>query len=105
MTRFAGNGAIRTGYLRSASFFSLILVLYPIAWGCSEGGNVISPTSEMIFYGILDFFTGPLFLAFLLFHVSRVDYALFGLASGKYTDTVGGPTGMTKAQEAGVAQP
>ncbi|KAI0197650.1 bacteriorhodopsin [Astrocystis sublimbata] len=30
--------------------------LYPIAWGLSEGGNVIHPDSEAIFYGILDVF-------------------------------------------------
>lgn len=28
--------------------------LYPIAWGLSEGGNVISSDGEAIFYGILD---------------------------------------------------
>ena len=28
--------------------------LYPIAWGISEGGNVISSDGEAIFYGILD---------------------------------------------------
>lgn len=28
--------------------------LYPIAWGVSEGGNVIPSDSEAVFYGILD---------------------------------------------------
>lgn len=28
--------------------------LYPIAWGLSEGGNVIPSDSEAIFYGVLD---------------------------------------------------
>ncbi|RAL68304.1 hypothetical protein DID88_007034 [Monilinia fructigena] len=28
--------------------------LYPIAWGLSEGGNVISGDSEAVFYGVLD---------------------------------------------------
>ncbi|TRX88788.1 hypothetical protein FHL15_010358 [Xylaria flabelliformis] len=32
----------------------LLWFLYPIAWGLSEGGNVIHPDSEAIFYGILD---------------------------------------------------
>lgn len=38
--------------------FQLVLwVLYPIAWGVSEGGNKIQPDSEAVFYGILDLFT------------------------------------------------
>ncbi|KAI0187825.1 bacteriorhodopsin [Xylaria flabelliformis] len=32
----------------------LLWFLYPIAWGLSEGGNVIHPDSEAIFYGVLD---------------------------------------------------
>ncbi|KAI0452798.1 bacteriorhodopsin [Xylaria acuta] len=32
----------------------LLWFLYPISWGLSEGGNVIHPDSEAIFYGILD---------------------------------------------------
>ena len=36
-----------------------IWLLYPIAWGVSEGGNVIAPDSEAVFYGILDFCAKP----------------------------------------------
>ncbi|CAI5758927.1 unnamed protein product [Candida verbasci] len=32
-------------------------ILYPVAWGLSEGGNVIQPDSEAVFYGILDLIT------------------------------------------------
>lgn len=34
----------------------IIWILYPIAWGLSEGGNVIQPDSEAVFYGVLDLF-------------------------------------------------
>lgn len=37
-------------------------MLYPIAWALSEGANVISPTSEAVFYGVLDLLLGPVFL-------------------------------------------
>ncbi|PCH38215.1 family A G protein-coupled receptor-like protein [Wolfiporia cocos MD-104 SS10] len=84
---FAAGGAVRSGYLRTASYFSFLLMLYPIAWACSEGGNVISPTGEMIWYGILDLFAGPIFLFFFLWGLREVDMAAFGLNSGKYTDT------------------
>ncbi|MCJ1259629.1 ion channel activity [Lignoscripta atroalba] len=40
--------------------------LYPIAWGLCEGGNVISPDSEAVFYGILDVLAKPVFGALLL---------------------------------------
>lgn len=36
------------------AFFDIVWILYPIAWGLSEGGNVIQPDSEHVFYGILD---------------------------------------------------
>ncbi|KZT68970.1 family A G protein-coupled receptor-like protein [Daedalea quercina L-15889] len=108
---FAAGGAVRSGYVRTAGYFSLLLLLYPICWACSEGANVVSPTGEMIWYGILDLLAGPVFLFFFLFGLRSVDMAAFGLWSGKYTDTgygygapgAGGP-GMTAAPGApGVA--
>ncbi|KAI0692124.1 heat shock protein 30 [Cerioporus squamosus] len=85
-TTFAAGGRVRSGYRLSAYYLSFLLLLYPIAWACSEGGNVITVTSEMIWYGILDLLIGPVFLFFFLFKLRGVDYAAFGLQSGKYTD-------------------
>ncbi|KAI0670320.1 heat shock protein 30 [Trametes maxima] len=85
-TTFAAGGALRSGYLLAAGYLSLLLLLYPIAWACAEGGNVITVTSEMIWYGILDILAGPVFLFFFLWELRGVDYAAFGLHSGKYTD-------------------
>ena len=78
-----------------------MLITYPICWACSEGSNIITPTSEMIWYGILDLITGPIFLVFFLFQLRAVDYEAFGFASGKYTDTTAPVARPTKAQEAG----
>ncbi|KAI0780867.1 heat shock protein 30 [Trametes elegans] len=88
-TTFAAGGALRSGYLLAAGYLSLLLLLYPIAWACAEGGNVITVTSEMIWYGILDILAGPVFLFFFLWELRGVDYASFGLHSGKYTDKPG----------------
>ena len=55
-----------------------------------SNGTLISVTGEMIWYGILDLLLGPLFLFYFLFSLRNVDYSLFGLNSGKYTD---GPYG------------
>ena len=72
--------------LPGPALVALLTLLYPICWGVSEGGNVISPTGEMIWYGILDLLAGPFFLFFFLWGLRSIDYGAFGLASGKYTD-------------------
>lgn len=48
-------------------------MLYPICWGLSEGSNTISPTSEMVFYGILDLLSGPVFLLIFMGYLSGID--------------------------------
>ncbi|KAI0336460.1 heat shock protein 30 [Cubamyces sp. BRFM 1775] len=90
---FAAGGVVRSGYIRSSGYLAFLLMLYPIAWGCSEGGNVISPTGEMIWYGILDLLAGPVFLFIFLWGLRSVDYGAFGLMSGKYTDAYGNGAG------------
>ncbi|PSR74108.1 hypothetical protein PHLCEN_2v10064 [Hermanssonia centrifuga] len=86
---FAESNVLRSTYLAGASYFSFVLLTYPIAWACAEGGNVISVTSEMIWYGILDIFLGPVFLFFFLWKLREVEYSAFGFRSGKYTDQGG----------------
>ncbi|CAK7909304.1 30 kDa heat shock protein [[Candida] anglica] len=46
----------------------IVWILYPVAWGLCEGGNVIQPDSEAVFYGVLDLITFavvPTILTFL----------------------------------------
>ncbi|KAK6465481.1 plasma membrane heat shock protein [Scheffersomyces coipomensis] len=49
-------GDLRAGRLQAGviGFYLITWILYPIAWGLSEGGNYIQPDSEAVFYGILD---------------------------------------------------
>ncbi|KAI0785707.1 heat shock protein 30 [Abortiporus biennis] len=101
-TTFAANGAFRTQYIAAASYLSFMLFTYPLCWALSEGSNVISPTSEMIWYGILDILSGPVFLFFFLWQLRSIDYSTFGLKSGKYTDKHVTQAGAAKAAEAGV---
>jgi len=54
-------------------------LLYPIAWGLSEGGNVISPDSEAVFYGVLDMLSIPAFSALFLIAHWDIDPARLGL--------------------------
>lgn len=52
------------------SFTQLCVFLYFVCWGLSEGGNVIQPDSEVVFYGILDLCVFALVPAFLSAFVS-----------------------------------
>ena len=99
---FAQEGALRKGYLFSSGYLAFMLITYPICWACSEGANVISPTSEMVWYGVLDIIAGPLFLFFFLYVMRDVDYHVFGLHSGKWVDVHGVPV-HPKAVEAAQA--
>ncbi|ORX41179.1 hypothetical protein BD324DRAFT_640780 [Kockovaella imperatae] len=69
----------------SAAYLSFIWLLYPIAWGVSDGGNVISPDSEMVFYGILDLLAKPVFCFLHLWQLSRLALTLLQLRSGKFS--------------------
>lgn len=53
--------------------------LYPIAWGLCEGGNVIAPDSEAVFYGVLDLMAKPVFGALLLWGHRNIDPARLGM--------------------------
>jgi len=71
---------VRSVYLRSAPAVAFLLFLYPIAWGLSEGGNVIHPDSEMVFYGVLDILIQPAFLYAFLYQLKDIDLSRFGFA-------------------------
>ncbi|KAL8806821.1 MAG: hypothetical protein Q9182_001081 [Xanthomendoza sp. 2 TL-2023] len=60
--------------------------LYPIAWGLCEGGNIISPDSEAVFYGVLDIMAKPVFGALLLWGHRSIDPARLGLHIRDYAD-------------------
>jgi bacteriorhodopsin len=46
-------------YLLCGVWTFFIWLLYPVSWGLCEGGNVIWPDSETIFYGVLDLCAKP----------------------------------------------
>ena len=79
----------KRAYTMSAGILSFLWLLYPIAWGLADGGNVITPDSEMIFYGILDVLAKPVFTMIHLFSLSRLDLSLLQLQSGKFSSGVG----------------
>ena len=76
-------------YSIAAGYTAFIWILYPVCWGLSEGGNSITVTSEMVFYGVLDLFAGPIFLFAFLAVLQDIEYDNLGLQSGKASDYVG----------------
>jgi bacteriorhodopsin len=74
-----GNvGAKRLGVTRDHSSLSgwvnLLWLLYPIAWGLSEGGNRIGVTGHFIFFGILDLLMIPVTAWAFMLLARRWDY-------------------------------
>jgi len=86
------GGAISTTFTRCGVLTIFVWFLYPIAWGLSEGGNVIHPDSEAIFYGILDIIAKPVFGALLLLGHRRIEPADIGLAIRDYDHPLGSST-------------
>ncbi|KZO97565.1 heat shock protein 30 [Calocera viscosa TUFC12733] len=69
---------VRSIFTRSVSIMSFLLLLYPLAWGLADGGNVITSDGEMVFYGILDLLLYPCFLFAFVFQLQGTDVCLFG---------------------------
>lgn len=63
-------------------------MLYPVCWGISEGGNVIAPDSEFIFYGILDCCLIPVTCALFLALHWRIDPLRLGLYMRNCNDPI-----------------
>ncbi|KAK3694136.1 bacteriorhodopsin [Podospora appendiculata] len=49
-----GSRTVYRAYLTAAALLLVPWLLYPVAWGLAEGGNIIHPDSEAVFYGVLD---------------------------------------------------
>ncbi len=77
---------VSRAYLTCGVWTIFLWFLYPIAWGLSEGGNVISPDSEAVFYGILDILAKPVFGALLLWGHRNIDPARLGLHIRDYDE-------------------
>ncbi|KAI0059994.1 family A G protein-coupled receptor-like protein [Artomyces pyxidatus] len=67
------TGRTRRGFMSSVAIMSFLWLLYPIVWGLDDGADVIGPTGEVVWYGILDLLAGPVFLAFLWWSHREVD--------------------------------
>ncbi|KAI8629618.1 FDD123 protein [Xylariaceae sp. FL1651] len=73
------GGELKKTYWMCGVWLLFLWFLYPIAWGLSEGGNVIHPDSEAIFYGILDVLAKPVFGLLLLWGHRKTHPGALGL--------------------------
>ncbi|EXJ85528.1 hypothetical protein A1O1_05892 [Capronia coronata CBS 617.96] len=97
---------ILRNYTVASAWLMIIWLVYPVAWGVSEGGNVIPPDSEAITYGVLDILTKPVFAALFLWGIRSVDLTRLGLNIRDVTLAPGAGAGekqATAAPDAGVA--
>ncbi|KAI0479041.1 heat shock protein 30 [Xylariaceae sp. FL0804] len=87
-TFIATSSAKRVGVARDhtglAGYLNLLWLLYPIAWGLSDGGNKIGVTPMFIFFGILDVLMIPVMSFAFLFLARRWDYGQLNLAFTRY---------------------
>ncbi|KAF5098637.1 hypothetical protein D0Z00_001980 [Geotrichum galactomycetum] len=82
---FFRRSAIETYFVKAGniltSLSTLLLMLYPIAWALSYGGNVIQPDSEAVFFGVLDVCYFIILGAMFLFFTQGIDFAALGITS------------------------
>jgi bacteriorhodopsin len=86
-------------FLMCGSLTTVLWILYPIAWGVCEGGNLIAPDSEAVFYGVLDVLAKPVFGALLLFGHRNIDPSRLGLGIRDYDDDTAVHSGSKKHHE------
>ncbi|KAI1760789.1 bacteriorhodopsin [Hypoxylon sp. FL1150] len=73
------GGDAKKTYLTCGCYLIFLWFLYPVAWGLSEGGNVIHPDGEAVFYGVLDFLSKPVFGFLLLWGHRKLSSSSVGL--------------------------
>lgn len=103
-TATPANGGAKTarGLILWTNF---LWMLYPIAFGLSDGGNVIGVTRAFIFFGILDILLLPLIAAASLFHARKWGVPERHYNNEKYghhNGLAGAPLGTTGAHHNGV---
>lgn len=77
-------GAVRTHHLGLAGWTNLLWLNYPIAFGISDGGNVIGVTGSFIYFGILDLLLVPVLALAFVSLARKWDYGRLNIAFTQY---------------------
>ncbi|KAL9485433.1 hypothetical protein ACSS6W_004222 [Trichoderma asperelloides] len=96
----ASRIGISRDYMILSALANLSWVLYPIAFGLSDGGNVMGITGSFIFFGILDILVVPALALLFIILASKWDYHRLHLAFSehRYAPEDNG-TGLPKGNE------
>ncbi len=71
----AEGNDVRKTFTINTALVAFLWFIYPICFGLSEGGNVIQPDSEAVFYGVLDVCLFVIYPAIFLFTTSKISYS------------------------------
>jgi bacteriorhodopsin len=71
---------VERDYTLLAGWLNLLWVLYPIAFGLTDGGNVLGVTGGFIFFGVLDVLMVPVWSFAVLFFARGWDYEKLNIA-------------------------
>jgi bacteriorhodopsin len=82
---------IRRDYITLAGWLNLLWLLYPIAWGLSDGGNKIGVTPSFIFFGVLDVLLIPVLTYAIIFFSRKWDYGKLNIAFTQYGRVASAP--------------
>jgi bacteriorhodopsin len=80
----AGRVEARRDYVVLMGWVNLLWLLYPVAWGVSDGGNFIGVTPTAIFFGVLDILLIPVLTYAILFLSRKWDYGKLNIAFTQY---------------------
>ncbi|KAK4455000.1 heat shock protein 30 [Podospora aff. communis PSN243] len=87
----AGRVDIRRDYITLAGWLNLLWLLYPIAWGLSDGGNKIGVTPSFIFFGVLDILLIPVLTYATIVLSRKWDYGKLNIAFTQYGRVASAP--------------
>jgi bacteriorhodopsin len=71
-------------YIILSGWTNLFWIIYPIAWGLTDGGNGIGVTGSAIFFGVLDVLMVPVLTFAILAFSCRWDYRRLSIAFSDY---------------------
>jgi len=75
---------ISRDYILLAGWVNLLWLLYPIAWGLSDGGNKIGVTPGSVFFGVLDVLLIPVLTYATVVLSRKWDYNRLNIAFTQY---------------------
>ncbi|KAK1830767.1 hypothetical protein QBC39DRAFT_103324 [Podospora conica] len=82
--RSAARVGVARDYTVLAGWLNLLWLLYPIAFGLSDGGNRIGVVGGFVFFGVLDVLMIPVLAAAFVVLSGKWDYSKLNLAFTQY---------------------